>query len=49
MDSDIILVLNEGQIVGSGTHLQLLKSCPVYQEIAHSQLTQKELDEYERK
>lgn len=49
MDSDMILVLNEGQIVGCGTHVQLLKNCPVYQEIAHSQLTQKELDDYERK
>ena len=48
MDSDMIIVLDEGQIIGLGTHLELLKNCSVYQEIAHSQLTQKELDDYER-
>ena len=48
MDSDMIIVLDEGQIIGMGTHAQLLKDCSVYQEIAHSQLTQKELDDYER-
>lgn len=48
MDSDMIIVLDEGQIIGMGTHVQLLKDCSVYQEIAHSQLTQKELDDYER-
>ena len=48
MDSDMIIVLDEGQIIGMGTHTQLLKDCRVYQEIAHSQLTQKELDDYER-
>ena len=40
-----ILVLDEGRLVGSGTHAELLKTCPVYQEIARSQLSQKELDE----
>ena len=48
MDADQIIVLDEGQIIGMGTHAQLLKDCSVYQEIAHSQLTQKELDDYER-
>ena len=48
MDSDMIIVLDEGQIIGMGTHAELLKDCSVYQEIAHSQLTQKELDDYER-
>ena len=39
-----ILVLDEGRIVGDGTHAQLLESCPEYQEIARSQLSQKELN-----
>ena len=39
-----ILVLDEGRIVGKGTHTQLLQSCPEYQEIARSQLSQKELN-----
>ncbi|MDY5203516.1 MAG: ABC transporter ATP-binding protein [Gemmiger sp.] len=39
-----ILVLDEGHIVGDGTHAQLLESCPEYQEIARSQLSQKELN-----
>lgn len=39
-----ILVLDEGRIVGKGTHAQLMESCPEYQEIARSQLTQKELN-----
>ena len=39
-----ILVLDEGRIVGYGTHAQLLESCPEYQEIARSQLSQKELN-----
>ena len=38
-----ILVLEEGRIVGKGTHAQLMQSCPTYQEIARSQLSQKEL------
>ena len=38
MDADQILVMNEGQIVGRGTHTQLLESCPTYQEIVASQL-----------
>ena len=38
-----ILVLGEGRLVGKGTHAQLMVSCPEYQEIARSQLSQKEL------
>jgi len=38
MDADQILVMDEGQIVGRGTHAQLLESCPTYQEIVASQL-----------
>ena len=39
-----ILVLDEGRLVGKGTHARLMASCPEYQEIARSQLSQKELD-----
>ena len=39
-----ILVLDEGRIIGKGTHAQLMESCPEYQEIARSQLSQKELN-----
>jgi ATP-binding cassette subfamily B multidrug efflux pump len=39
-----ILVLDDGCIVGDGTHAQLMESCPEYQEIARSQLSQKELN-----
>jgi ATP-binding cassette subfamily B multidrug efflux pump len=39
-----ILVLDEGRLVGKGTHAQLMASCSEYQEIARSQLSQKELD-----
>ena len=39
-----ILVMDEGRIVGKGTHAQLMESCPEYQEIARSQLSQKELN-----
>ena len=39
-----ILVLDEGRLVGKGTHAQLMATCPEYQEIARSQLSQKELD-----
>ena len=44
MDADQILVLDEGRIVGKGTHSQLLKQCGVYQEIALSQLSEEELE-----
>ena len=43
MDAEQILVLDEGKIVGQGTHRQLLDSCPVYREIALSQLSEEEL------
>lgn len=43
MDADLILVLENGQVVGSGTHKELLANCPAYQEIAHSQLSEEEL------
>ena len=39
-----ILVLDDGRLVGKGTHAQLMASCPEYQEIARSQLSQKELN-----
>ncbi|MEG2283302.1 MAG: ABC transporter ATP-binding protein [Bacilli bacterium] len=44
MQADQIIVLNEGKIVGTGTHKELLESCQVYQEIASSQLTKEELE-----
>jgi ATP-binding cassette, subfamily B, multidrug efflux pump len=43
MGADQIVVLEQGRVVGLGTHPDLLKSCPVYQEIAASQLTAEEL------
>ncbi|MCL2712222.1 MAG: ABC transporter ATP-binding protein/permease [Methanomassiliicoccaceae archaeon] len=44
MDADKIVVLDEGKVVGMGTHKELLLSCPVYKEIATSQLSEKELE-----
>ncbi len=44
MNSDKIIVLNEGEVVGMGTHKELLKSCNIYYEIADSQLTKEELE-----
>ncbi|WP_346878491.1 MULTISPECIES: ABC transporter ATP-binding protein [unclassified Clostridium] len=43
MDADKIIVLNEGEVVGIGTHRELLKNCDIYKEIASSQLTKEEL------
>ena len=43
MSADQIIVLDEGRIVGKGTHDELLKNCKVYQEIAYSQLSKEEL------
>lgn len=43
MDADIILVLNDGKLVGKGTHKELMNTCKIYQEIALSQLSRKEL------
>ena len=42
-DADRIIVLDEGKMVGMGTHEELMQNCPVYQEIARSQLSQEEL------
>lgn len=44
MHADKIIVLDSGKSVGIGTHKELLKSCPVYREIAESQLSQTELE-----
>ena len=43
MDADKIIVLNEGEVVGIGTHKELIKNCSIYHEIATSQLTEEEL------
>ena len=43
MDADKIIVLDQGKAVGEGTHRQLLETCPVYREIALSQLSKEEL------
>lgn len=43
MDADRILVIEDGQIVGNGTHKELMQSCSTYQEIAYSQLSKEEL------
>ena len=48
-DADKIIVLDEGRMVGMGTHEELLKTCPVYQEIARSQLSSEELGAQERR
>ena len=42
-NADRILVLDDGRVVGAGTHEELLANCSVYQEIAHSQLSKEEL------
>lgn len=44
MDADQIIVLDEGKMVGIGTHEELLKNCEVYLEIAKSQLSEEELN-----
>ena len=44
MDADKIIVLDEGKIVGIGRHKELLANCPVYREIAESQLSKEELE-----
>ena len=43
MDADQIVVLDEGKVVGKGTHSELLKNCAIYREIASSQLSEEEL------
>ncbi|WP_353733960.1 ABC transporter transmembrane domain-containing protein [Oscillibacter sp.] len=42
-NADKIIVLDEGRLVGMGTHEELMQTCPIYQEIARSQLSQEEL------
>lgn len=44
MEADQIIVLNEGHVVGKGKHQELLKNCPIYYEIAASQLSEEELN-----
>ena len=44
LHADQILVLDDGKIVGKGTHQELLKTCQTYQEIAMSQLSQSEIE-----
>lgn len=43
MDAEQIIVLDEGKMVGKGTHKELMQSCPTYREIASSQLNEEEL------
>lgn len=43
-DADLILVLDEGKVVGQGTHEELLKKCKIYKEIALSQLSESEIN-----
>lgn len=43
LDADQIIVLDEGKIVGMGTHRELLDNCLIYQQIAHSQMSEEEL------
>ena len=45
MESDLILVLDQGRVVGQGTHKELLKDNEVYREIAYSQLSKEELED----
>ena len=44
MNADNIIVLNNGEVAGRGTHKELLKTCKIYKEIALSQLTEEELE-----
>jgi ATP-binding cassette, subfamily B, multidrug efflux pump len=43
-DADRIIVLDDGEMVGMGTHLELMRTCEIYQEIAYSQLSKEELE-----
>ena len=45
LHAEQILVMDEGRIVGKGTHGELMNSCDVYQQIARSQMSAKELGE----
>ena len=44
LNADKIIVLENGECVGMGTHKELLSNCKVYQEIAYSQLSKEELE-----
>ena len=44
LNADKIIVLENGECVGLGTHKELLQNCKVYQEIAYSQLSKEELE-----
>jgi len=44
LTADKILVLEDGELVGMGTHKELLSTCPTYKEIAQSQLSEEELE-----
>ena len=44
LNADKIIVLENGECVGMGTHKELLANCKVYQEIAYSQLSKEELE-----
>ena len=44
-DADKIIVIDDGKIAGIGTHKELMKNCPEYQEIAYSQLSKEELED----
>src|SRR5665648_175957 len=48
MDANQILVLDDGELVGKGSHRELLKSNQVYREIVASQLSEEELNAYEQ-
>ncbi|HZJ85952.1 MAG TPA: ABC transporter ATP-binding protein [Erysipelotrichaceae bacterium] len=48
MDSDQIIVLDQGIACGAGSHQHLMQTCPVYQEIANSQLTEEEVENVQR-
>ena len=43
MDANKIIVLDKGEMVGMGTHKELMENCKIYQEIAYSQLSKEEL------
>ena len=44
LNADLILVMDEGKIVGRGTHRELIASCKTYKEIAESQLSPEEIN-----
>ena len=44
LNADVIVVLDKGKCVGMGTHKELMENCPVYKEIALSQLSKEELN-----